>query len=225
MDNKSHITDHLALCAHFSSAAFFILFIYGKRKELFVFFLRTHFPCVVLHVLPCSSEDNACCFGSLFLAFHQGGHLAHCFRMGGNTKAVFSSPWPWGLIFKGASCTVSPTWQWEHSECLRTTRSSIPWSENLWKVVAWSYRDTLFMMIIIDWIGFNPILNLVSRVHGEDGEGTCDLGHSCLFSYHLSLKCKWWEVCSNSFIDTEVDCNFSWWFNFLKVIILGINPL
>lgn len=181
MDNKSCVTDGLALCVHFSSAGSFILFIYGKRKELFVFFLWIHFIRLVLHVLPCSPGDNACCFGSLFLAFHQCGHLA-----------VFSSPWPWGLIFKGSSCTVSPTWQWEHYDCLGPTGCPIPLSENLWRVVPWSYRDTCFMMIIIiDCIGFSPFLNLVSRVHGEDGEGTCDLGHSCLLSYHLSLKSKW----------------------------------
>lgn len=196
MGRKPPITDGLPSCVHFFSAGFFSLFIYVQRKELFVFFLRIHFIWVVFHVLPCSSGDDARCFGSLFLAFHQCGHLAQCFRMGGNTKAVISSPWPWGLIFKGASCTASPTWQWEHYECLGTTRSSIPLSENLWKVVPWSSRDTLFTIIIIDWIGFSPILNLVSSVHGEDGEGTCDVGRGCLFSCHLSLKGKWWEVCA-----------------------------
>lgn len=81
------------------------------------------------------------------------------------------------------------------------------------------------MIIIIDWIGFGPILNLVSRVQSEDGEGTYDLGRGCLFSYHLSLKYKWWEDCSTSFMNTEVDFNFSWRLYFLKVIIFRINFL
>ena len=46
--NKSHITDCLPLCVHFSSAGFFILFIYGKRKELFCLFpLDTFYMCCI----------------------------------------------------------------------------------------------------------------------------------------------------------------------------------
>lgn len=112
-------------------------------------------------------------------------------------RPSFSSPWPWDLIFYGSFLLCVPVWQRKHYECLRTTFSSIPLGENLWKVVPRSYKNTLLWLLLLIAIGFSPIVNLVSRVHGEDGGGTCDLGHGYLFSCHLSLKCELREVCSN----------------------------
>lgn len=129
----SHVTEWLPLCAHFSSAGCFIVFV-TRAKSFFP--VPVCFIFVLLHVLPAFPGD-VCRFISLFLAFHQGGHSAHCriSRREETQRPSLSSPWPRGLIFKGASCAMSPYDNKKHYECLRTAFSSIPVSENLWKVV------------------------------------------------------------------------------------------
>lgn len=133
MDNVTRYRVTSIVCTLFFRWMFYC--ICDKSKELF----SRSFVCfifVLLHVLPAFPGD-VCRFISLFLAFHQGGHSAHCriSRREETQRPSLSSPWPRGLIFKGASCAMSPYDNKKHYECLRTAFSSIPVSENLWKVV------------------------------------------------------------------------------------------
>lgn len=188
-------------CVYTFILLFFKFYLFTAREKSFLSFSFGYILCVLYCILPYSSRGNACCFVSLFLAFHQSGHLAHCFRMGGNTKAVFLLSSTLRFDVSGGFLHCVPIWQWEHHECLATTCSSIPLSANLWKVVPWSYRDTLFMIIIIDWIGFSPVLNLV--IQGPWwGWRRYLWPWTQPFSYYLSLMDKWWEsnyICWSGF--------------------------
>ena len=82
----------------------------AKKNLTFSFSFGYIYFFVLLYVPPVFPGDNVCYFISLFLAFHQRGHLAYCHISGQEEMQRHSlSPlWPWGLIFKGASCAVSP---------------------------------------------------------------------------------------------------------------------
>lgn len=72
------------------------------------------------------------------------------FEVGEDTTAVLLLSLTLRSDTQGGFWRCVPAWGWECYECLGTTFSSISLSDNLWKVVPWNYRDTLFMVIVID---------------------------------------------------------------------------
>lgn len=194
MDNVTRYRVTSIVCTLFFRWMFYC--ICDKSKELF----SRSFICfifVLLHVLP-AFPGNVCRFISLFLAFHQGGHSAHCriSRREETQRPSLSSPWPRGLIFKGASCAMSP---YDNKKTLRMPQNCFQFNSSKWKFMessSQSYRTYFLWLLLLIAIGFSLIRNLVSRVRGENEAGTWDLERSDLFSYHLSLQ----EVYSNYFI-------------------------